>query len=810
MEVALTFGSLGDIIQLCQLAIQLGRAVGVGCGAAGGASTREYQHLRHDLDVLVVATYQQHELSPCLQVLDDVSKSVVDECASLIQDILQHLRSRYGGSLGAEGSGKKIRDIVKRIEWSVRETQRLEKLREKLHEGGAEAVAADGPGCGVSIPSPKSARVDNATVLARIDEVQRLASQARSGQGEILAFLKKHRAANEDQGHKQIQKLGEVCRQLDVQEKGGRAILAVARDAFRGIIEVKKLLAQVSQNVIDLQVVASNSIFIRPLDPTRGVPVILEDALGRSLEIRAQWIDTLEWEVLNGLLAGYFKGHKGHDMVQRQDYALEESTTGRDLNTSLPLRRSLRRGMKINMSMIFYGTEVVVGACPRCHTVTDAPEDVNVQCQIDDCGMWFRMQKQVVKACGLASTTEEGDGASSETLAGGEVTAVTSIPVEPGDFQRVRLLRQYEVPPRPNAQVVDAELAPPPAPSTPSNELADSSDTEPMRSELSESEASVPAGGSKHRSKRADTGLVSSNTFARAGAGHKNKHCGCTTDMFTYVYPDGHSETIARPSLCPQSRHGLPCRRNVIFQHPPLYIPYGVCPPGTAPPPPPLPAHYSAPPTPDRPFYPVTPGPMPCSVPSAQSMSSAGFDADVSDLSLPRSSSLPRKSRSRGSAVYINGVCVDGQKRHATAAARQTRLRERPVATGSAPLPGHGDAGSRNRDVYRVQEPRGEKNSRRRRLAEVTHTRTTDMGEGSATLRDQGHGANREMAAGSVVVPPQANWYRHRPLGGQGTEEEAQRRRLMERMMPRRRAMVEPASQRRRKVAYNDGVYRWE
>lgn len=134
-------------------------------------------------------------------------------------------------------------------------------------------------------------------MLARIDEVQRLASQTRSGQGEILAFLKKHRAANEDQGHKQIQKLGEVSRQLDVQEKGGRAILAVAKDAFRGIIEVKKLLAQVSQNVIDLQVVASNSICIRPLDPTRGVPVILEDALGRSLEIPAQWIDTLEWEV---------------------------------------------------------------------------------------------------------------------------------------------------------------------------------------------------------------------------------------------------------------------------------------------------------------------------------------------------------------------------------------------------------------------------------------------------------------------------------------------------------------------------------
>ena len=52
MEVALTFGSLGDIIQLCQLAIQLGRAVGVGCGAVG-ESVKEYQELRDDLDFSV-------------------------------------------------------------------------------------------------------------------------------------------------------------------------------------------------------------------------------------------------------------------------------------------------------------------------------------------------------------------------------------------------------------------------------------------------------------------------------------------------------------------------------------------------------------------------------------------------------------------------------------------------------------------------------------------------------------------------------------------------------------------------------------
>ncbi len=66
-------------------------------------------------------------------------------------------------------------------------------------------------------------------------------------------------------------------------------------------------------------------------------------------------------------------------MVQRQEYALEESATGRDLQTELPLHRCLRRGMKIYMSMLFYDNRVVVAACPRCHVVTNAPEAVSIQ-----------------------------------------------------------------------------------------------------------------------------------------------------------------------------------------------------------------------------------------------------------------------------------------------------------------------------------------------------------------------------------------------------------------------------------------------
>lgn len=41
------------------------------------------------------------------------------------------------------------------------------------------------------------------------------------------------------------------------------------------------------------------------------------------------------------------------------------------------------------------------------------------------------------------------------------------------------------------------------------------------------------------------------------------------------------------------------------------------------------------------------------------------------------------------------------------------------------------------------------------------------------------------------------------------TEEEAQRQRLRERQMPRRRFSVGPGG-RRHRVLYDDGVYRWE
>lgn len=54
MEVGLTLGSLGDIIAVCQIAIQLGRAI----GDSQYGSAKSYQDLTKELDMFVKVLMQ--------------------------------------------------------------------------------------------------------------------------------------------------------------------------------------------------------------------------------------------------------------------------------------------------------------------------------------------------------------------------------------------------------------------------------------------------------------------------------------------------------------------------------------------------------------------------------------------------------------------------------------------------------------------------------------------------------------------------------------------------------------------------------
>jgi hypothetical protein len=83
-------------------------------------------------NVQVVATYEQQENSAYLSGLDRTAKTVIDECAGLIHGALQHFTLKYHGSAQPGGSGSRWRDTYKKVEWSVREKERVQELREKL------------------------------------------------------------------------------------------------------------------------------------------------------------------------------------------------------------------------------------------------------------------------------------------------------------------------------------------------------------------------------------------------------------------------------------------------------------------------------------------------------------------------------------------------------------------------------------------------------------------------------------------------------------------------------------------------------
>ena len=136
-----------------------------------------------------------------------------------------------------------------------------------------------------------SARVDNAVLRSRIDQVYQLVSDTCQSREELAQLLRDQAHA----GAKQTKKLDDMSQQLVAQEKNSQGILGTARDTLSGIFEVKALLIQISESVGNLQLAASNSMFFRPLDPVKDFPAVLEDALGNELPIPSEWLSSIEW-----------------------------------------------------------------------------------------------------------------------------------------------------------------------------------------------------------------------------------------------------------------------------------------------------------------------------------------------------------------------------------------------------------------------------------------------------------------------------------------------------------------------------------
>ncbi|KAH7132807.1 hypothetical protein EDB81DRAFT_119056 [Dactylonectria macrodidyma] len=335
----------------------------------------------------------------------------------------------------------------------------------------------------------------------------------------------------------------------------------------------------------------------------------------------------------------------------------------------------------------------------------------------------------------------------------------------------------------------------------------------------------------------------------------------CTSNIYTWVHPDGRSRQTYQPTLCSASVNGQPCINNVMFQHPSQFVPYeSTSPYMTQLPPTP---QYS--PAPSTPLY---------------------RSGDESDHSYGSNSS---KKNKRSSGIYVNGTKVLDLNR------REGHRRERIVLVDNPPTPRtppqtwaapHTAPPSPNANVYLDASPgrrrpvivdertRPERHvqievvDNKRRSSHSRHTSTSsresledeekrrrrrqrekereEQEQRAQRIRARIAEANAEIAGRPTVpmapAPRRASTYKRPeveiPLDPETAlvkavrrlnfeeaqrekkarrlaekeerkEDEAQRQRLRERIMPGRRATVAPGS-RRHRVLYDDGVYRWE
>jgi|SRR5215469_4918252 len=132
MSVGITFGSIGDIISVSLLVKDLLLALNDTRG-----SSAEYQEVVRELYILDSALLQVEQLSrtytttPELYALCETAKSTVQKCRTCVDAFTKHIR-KYNKSLGVGGSGNRLKDAARKLQWSVSEKDEVAKFRAEV------------------------------------------------------------------------------------------------------------------------------------------------------------------------------------------------------------------------------------------------------------------------------------------------------------------------------------------------------------------------------------------------------------------------------------------------------------------------------------------------------------------------------------------------------------------------------------------------------------------------------------------------------------------------------------------------------
>jgi hypothetical protein len=138
---------------------------------------------------------------------------------------------------------------------------------------------------------------------------------------------------------------------------------------------------KVHNSILELRRALPTSSLVTPLSHQRIF--YLEDAIGRVSTITLDFITS--YDALTAVLQVRFQGIPGSKKVLKKEYALQNRTTGKDVDASQRFEGVFLPGLWYNMSMVFQivqsddAGDSKQDACPRCGTKSNQPQGLKIK-----------------------------------------------------------------------------------------------------------------------------------------------------------------------------------------------------------------------------------------------------------------------------------------------------------------------------------------------------------------------------------------------------------------------------------------------
>lgn len=135
MSFGVTFGSIGDLIAVGEIAVSLAKALNDSRG-----SVKEYQDLMKELQLFDKTLFQttlllqSYEASPEIVDLCTVTNEVAKDCQVILNDFREKVDRKYGSTLGVQRPltrSARVKAAGRKIGW-VREKDEVIALKAKL------------------------------------------------------------------------------------------------------------------------------------------------------------------------------------------------------------------------------------------------------------------------------------------------------------------------------------------------------------------------------------------------------------------------------------------------------------------------------------------------------------------------------------------------------------------------------------------------------------------------------------------------------------------------------------------------------